>query len=91
MGRMTFVLRRLALLVPTAVGVTIIMFFMIHLIPGDPAVTILGQRANPRPSPLLHQQWGLNQPLTSSTGCSSTGCSTATWARACTTECRSRA
>ena len=29
-------------------GVTIIAFFMVHLIPGNPAVTILGQHANPR-------------------------------------------
>jgi peptide/nickel transport system permease protein len=63
MGRMSFVLRRLALLVPTAVGVTIITFFMVHLIPGNPAVTILGQRANPTTVHALDQQLGLNQPL----------------------------
>ena len=63
MGRMTFVLRRLALLVPTAVGVTIITFFMVHLIPGNPAVTILGQRANPSTVAALDGQLGLNQPL----------------------------
>jgi len=63
MGRMTFVLRRLALLVPTAVGVTIIAFFMIHLIPGDPARTILGIHATPRAIAILHKQWGLNRPL----------------------------
>jgi peptide/nickel transport system permease protein len=34
---MSFVFRRLLQLVPVAVGVTIIVFFMIHLIPGDPA------------------------------------------------------
>ena len=63
MGRMTFIFRRLALLVPTAVGVTIITFFMVHLIPGNPAVTILGQRANPTTVAALDQQLGLNQPL----------------------------
>ena len=64
MGRMSFVLRRLVLLVPTAVGVTIITFFMVHLIPGNPAVTILGQRANPSTVAALDSQLGLNQPLT---------------------------
>ena len=39
-GRMAFVIHRLALLVPTVLGVTIITFFMIHLIPGDPARTM---------------------------------------------------
>lgn len=63
MGRMTFVLRRLALLVPTVVGVTIIAFFLIHLIPGDPARTILGIHATPRAVAILHRQWGLDRPL----------------------------
>jgi peptide/nickel transport system permease protein len=60
---MTFIIRRLVLLVPTAVGVTILAFFMIHLIPGDPARTILGIHATPEKIALLHQQWGLNRPL----------------------------
>ena len=63
MGRMSFVFQRLALLVLTAVGVTIITFFMVHLIPGDPAVTVLGQHANPATVALLHHQWGLDKPL----------------------------
>jgi len=63
MGRMTFVLRRLLQLVPVAIGVTIVVFFMIHLIPGDPARTILGIHATPRTVALLHAEWGLNRPL----------------------------
>ncbi len=55
---MAFVVRRLLMLVPVAIGVTIVVFFMIHLIPGDPARTILGIHATPR-------QWGLNRPLVS--------------------------
>ncbi len=65
MGRMTFVIRRLLLLIPTAVGVTIIAFFLIHLIPGDPAATILGIHSTPKRIAILHQQWGLNRPLVS--------------------------
>jgi peptide/nickel transport system permease protein len=65
MGRMTFVFRRLLLLVPTALGVTIIAFFMIHLIPGDPARTILGIHSTPRAIAILHREWGLNRPLAS--------------------------
>ena len=65
MGRMGFVGQRLLLMVPVAIGVTIIVFFMIHLIPGDPARTILGIHATPRAVALLHQQWGLNRPLAS--------------------------
>jgi peptide/nickel transport system permease protein len=65
MGRMTFVFRRLLLLVPTALGVTIIAFFMIHLIPGDPARTILGIHSTPSKIAILHREWGLNRPLAS--------------------------
>ncbi|HEY2550886.1 MAG TPA: ABC transporter permease [Streptosporangiaceae bacterium] len=62
---MSFVGRRLAQLVPVAVGVTIIVFFMIHLIPGDPARTILGIHATPKAIAILHREWGLNRPLVS--------------------------
>ena len=65
MGRTGFVVLRLLLLVPVSVGVTIIVFFMVHLIPGDPAATILGIHATPKAVALLHQQWGLNRPLVS--------------------------
>jgi peptide/nickel transport system permease protein len=64
-GRMSFVGRRLVQLVPVAVGVTIVVFFMIHLIPGDPARTILGIHATPQAIAELHAEWGLNRPLAS--------------------------
>jgi peptide/nickel transport system permease protein len=64
-GRMSFVGRRLLQLVPVAVGVTIVVFFMIHLIPGDPALTILGIHATPQSIHELRQEWGLNRPLIS--------------------------
>jgi len=62
---MTFVGRRLLMLIPVAIGVTIVVFFMIHLIPGDPARTILGIHATPQRIAILHRQWGLNRPLVS--------------------------
>jgi len=62
---MTFIIRRLLMLVPVAIGVTIVVFFMIHLIPGDPARTILGIHATPQRIAILHKQWGLDRPLVS--------------------------
>jgi peptide/nickel transport system permease protein len=62
---MAFVGRRLLQLVPVAFGVTFIVFFMVHLIPGDPAVSILGIHATPRAVAILHREWGLNRPLPS--------------------------
>src|ERR1035437_9902394 len=62
---MSFVGRRLLQLVPVAVGVTIVAFFMIHLIPAEPALTILGIQATPQSIHELRQEWGLNRPLIS--------------------------
>jgi peptide/nickel transport system permease protein len=58
-----YIRRRLLLMLPTAFGVTLVTFFMIHLIPGDPAVTMLGIRATPKAVALLRREWGLNRPL----------------------------
>jgi peptide/nickel transport system permease protein len=58
-----YVVRRLLQLVPVALGVTAIVFFLIHLVPGDPARTMLGNRATPQRIALLHEEWGLDEPL----------------------------
>lgn len=59
----SYVLRRLVQMVPVALGVTLLVFFMIHLVPGDPARTILGVHASPQRIALLHTEWGLDHPL----------------------------
>ncbi len=58
-----YVGRRLLALVPIAFGVSILVFMLIHLIPGDPAVTILGNKATPAKIALLHHEWGLDRSL----------------------------
>ena len=63
MDRLSYVFRRLLQLIPVVFGVTLIVFFMIHLIPGDPARTMLGVHATPEAVARLHKQWGLDQPL----------------------------
>jgi peptide/nickel transport system permease protein len=50
-------------MVPVALGVTILVFLMIHLVPGDPARTMLGIRATDKNVAVLHHRWGLDQPL----------------------------
>jgi peptide/nickel transport system permease protein len=55
--------KRLLLTIPIAVGVTLVTFLLIHLIPGDPAVTMLGIRASPTLVARLHAEWGLDKPL----------------------------
>jgi len=58
-----YIRRRLFLMIPIALGVTLVTFLLIHLIPGDPAVTLLGIRASPALVARLHREWGLDQPL----------------------------
>jgi len=58
-----YVVRRLLHLVPIAFGVTVLVFFLIHLVPGDPARTILGNQATDQRVALLHHEWGLDRPL----------------------------
>jgi peptide/nickel transport system permease protein len=55
--------RRLLHMIPIALGVTLLVFFLIHLVPGDPARTMLGTRATPERIALLHEEWGLDEPL----------------------------
>jgi peptide/nickel transport system permease protein len=63
MAYVRFFVRRLLQAIPVAIGVTIIVFFLIHLVPGDPARTALGPRATPKAIEALHQRWGLDKPL----------------------------
>ncbi len=66
---MTEVLRvigkRLAYLVPALLAVTILTFLLLKLLPGDPAVDILGPSATPAAVKALHHTLGLDKPLPS--------------------------
>ncbi|MDX6593811.1 MAG: peptide/nickel transport system permease protein [Gaiellales bacterium] len=63
MDRLSYVGRRLLQLIPVGFGCTLVVFFMVHLIPGDPARTMLGIRATEANVERLHKEWGLDQPL----------------------------
>lgn len=59
-----FLLRRLLLTVPVLLGVSTLVFALIHLVPGDPAQAMLGDGASPQDIAQLRDRLGLNQPLT---------------------------
>ena len=63
MGRAAYIRKRLLLMVLVLFGVTAIIFGMIHLIPGDPAFLILGERATDEKAEQLRRQLGLDRPL----------------------------
>ncbi|WP_104640617.1 ABC transporter permease [Helicobacter bizzozeronii] len=58
-----FILKRILWAIPTLLGVSIIVFAMVHLAPGDPALLILGEHANKESIEALREQMGLNKPL----------------------------
>jgi peptide/nickel transport system permease protein len=58
-----YALRRIGQTLPVALLVTVLIFFLIKLIPGDPATAILGERASDAAVQALRTQWGLDRPL----------------------------
>src|SRR5512139_95945 len=58
-----YIIKRFLTIVPVLVGVSLIVFGFIHLIPGDPAVTMLGERATPERVAEIRTQLGLDRPL----------------------------
>ena len=58
-----FVVRRCVLTVPVLLGVATLVFSLIHLVPGDPAVAMLGEGANQRDVEALRSRLGLDRPL----------------------------
>ncbi len=56
-------LRRLGELVPTVLGVTIVLFVMFSYLPGSPALSALGEAATDEDIARLEQQLGLDQPM----------------------------
>jgi len=58
-----YIVKRLAMLVPVMLGVSIIAFSLIHLAPGDPARTMLGERATQEQLNEIREKYGLDKPL----------------------------
>ncbi len=58
-----YIVRRLLNLIPVLLGITLLVFAFLHLIPGDPAAVMAGERATPEQVAALREQLGLNQPL----------------------------
>jgi len=58
-----FLARRLLLLVPVLWGVSVVVFLVLHLAPGDPAEVMLGSQATREDLTRLRAEFGLDQPL----------------------------
>ena len=58
----TYIIRRLWMLIPVLIGMTLITFSIVHLIPGNPAQVILGETATADAIANLEETMGLNKP-----------------------------
>ena len=58
-----YLVRRLLLVIPVLLGVATLVFSLIHVIPGDPAQTILGDTGSQEEVEVLRQQLGLDRPI----------------------------
>ena len=58
-----FIIRRLLLLIPVLLGILLVTFIIVRLIPGDPCVAMLGERATPAMCNAFRERFGLNDPL----------------------------
>jgi len=57
-----YIIRRLISVIPTLIGVTLVIFLFQRLIPGDPAVAMLGEHANAENVARIREQFGLDKP-----------------------------
>src|SRR5690554_1258492 len=58
-----YILRRLLLVIPVLIGISIFVFLIMHLTPGDPARLMLGESAPTEQLEALREEMGLNDPL----------------------------
>jgi peptide/nickel transport system permease protein len=58
-----FVVRRLLLLIPILIGLSLLVFFWLRALPGTPATSLLGERATPESIAAINKQLGLDKPV----------------------------
>ncbi|MCY0899150.1 MAG: ABC transporter permease [Firmicutes bacterium] len=58
-----YIVYRLIQAIPAMIGVTIIGFFLVHIVPGGPAQAMLGPKATPQKIAEINRIYGLNKPL----------------------------
>src|SRR5215213_1901872 len=59
-----FILTRVSLIIPTFIGITLLAFFLIRLVPGDPIETLAGERGiDPARHEQLRKEYGFDKPI----------------------------
>jgi peptide/nickel transport system permease protein len=60
---LNFLLKRLLAIIPVLLGITLLLFFMLRMLPGDPAQVLAGQMASPADVEVIRVQMGLDKPI----------------------------
>ena len=60
---MNTIVRRIIGAVPVLLGISFLVFLLMHLAPGDPVMLLLGDDATPGEVARVRHEWGLDQPL----------------------------
>jgi len=60
---LSFAVRRLLIAIPTLVGVVLIIFAILKMVPGDPALAMVGERADPATIEQIRNDLGLDKPM----------------------------
>jgi peptide/nickel transport system permease protein len=63
MDRLTYIVGRILQMIPIVIGIAILTFLLVHLIPGNPALVILGIKATPEALAAMTRRMGLDKPL----------------------------
>jgi peptide/nickel transport system permease protein len=58
-----YITRRLIALIPVLIGVSLVVFLLIRMIPGDPVIIMLGERARPEDIERVREEMGFNRPV----------------------------
>lgn len=60
---LNYIIKRILLLIPIVLGVVTLVFFLVHLIPGDPVEVMLGEQAQAADKEMLRKELRLDRPL----------------------------
>src|SRR6516164_653154 len=58
-----YIARRVLAIIPVCLGISVVVFGMIHLVPGDPAIALVGPNSNPETLAKVRQSLGLTAPV----------------------------
>ena len=60
---LSYVAKRLLAMIPVLFGISLLLFFMLRMLPGDPAEVLAGQMASPEDIQVIREQLGLDRPV----------------------------